>query len=141
MAVRSGAGGEAASKLKSTPIPSPHDQLIPRRNSLEQGRQPAGALLFHSDRGAQYASAEYRALLATYGLTASMSRPGNPYDNAQMESFFSTFKTECVHRHDLATHTQARAVIFDYLEVFYNRQRFHSALAYQSPVDFEIKNH
>ena len=106
-----------------------------------QQRQPAGALLFHSDRGAQYASAEYRALLATYGLTASMSRPGNPYDNAQMESFFSTFKTECVHRHDLATHTQARAVIFDYLEVFYNRQRFHSALAYQSPVDFEIKNH
>ena len=103
-------------------------------------RQPAGGLLHHSDRGCQYASAEYRALLAAYGVTASMSRSGNPYDNAQMESFLSTFKTECIHRHDLATHSQARAVGFDYIEIFYNRQRRHSALGYQSPVDFENQN-
>jgi len=104
-------------------------------------RQPSEALLHHSDRGCQYASAEYRQLLAAHGITASMSRSGNPYDNAQMESFFSSFKTECLHHHDLATHTQARAVTFDYIEVFYNRQRCHSALAYQSPVDFENKKH
>jgi putative transposase len=104
-------------------------------------RKPTGGLLHHSDRGCQYASVEYRALLAAHGVTASMSRPGNPYDNAQIESFFSTFKIECIHRHELATHRQARAVIFDYIEVFYNRQRYHSALAYQSPVDFENKKH
>jgi putative transposase len=103
-------------------------------------RKPLGGLLHHSDRGCQYASAQYRQLLADHGVTASMSRSGNPYDNAQMESFFSTFKTECINRHGLATHTQARAVTFDYIEVFYNRQRCHSALAYQSPVDFEYKN-
>ena len=104
-------------------------------------RKPSGGLLHHSDRGCQYASAEYRTLLATHGITASMSRSGNPYDNAQLESFFSTFKTECIGRQELATHTHARSVIFDYIEVFYNRQRCHSALAYQSPVDFENKNH
>lgn len=104
-------------------------------------RKPARGLLHHSDRGCQYASTEYRMLLAAHSVTASMSRSGNPYDNAQMESFFSTFKTECVHRHNLATHTQAQAITFDYIEVFYNRQRCHSALGYQSPVDFENKNH
>lgn len=102
-----------------------------------QHRQPPRGLLHHSDRGCQYASAEYRALLATHGLTASMSRTANPYDNAQVESFFSTLKTECLHRQPLATHAQARSVTFDYIEVFYNRQRFHSALGYQSPVDYE----
>lgn len=103
-------------------------------------RKPTSGLLHHSDRGCQYASIEYRLLLAHHQVTASMSRSGNPYDNAQMESFFSTFKTECINRHKLATHRQARAVAFDYIEVFYNRQRSHSALAYQSPVDFENKN-
>jgi putative transposase len=103
-------------------------------------RKPSGGLLHHSDRGCQYASAQYRQLLAEHGVTASMSRSGNPYDNAQMESFFSTLKTECLNRHQLATHSLARAVTFDYIEVFYNRQRCHSALAYQSPVDFENKN-
>jgi len=104
-------------------------------------RKPPGGLLHHSDRGCQYASAEYRMLLSDHGITASMSRSGNPYDNAQMESFFSTFKTESINRRDLATHLQAQMVIFDYIEVFYNRQRCHSALAYQSPVDFENQNH
>ena len=105
-----------------------------------QHRRPPRGLLHHSDRGCQYASAEYRALLAAHGLAASMSRTANPYDNAQMESFFSTLKTECLHRHHLTTHAQAQALTFDYIEVFYNRQRIHSALGYQSPVDYENKN-
>ena len=66
-----------------------------------------------------------------------MSRTGNPYDNAAMESFYSTLKTECLHRQELGTRAEGRAVTFDYLETFYNRQRLHSALGYKSPVDFE----
>lgn len=103
-------------------------------------RRPARGLLHHSDRGCQYASAEYRAWLEKHGLLPSMSRVGNPYDNAAMESFFSTLKTECLHHYQLTTHAQARALVFDYIEVFYNRQRFHSALGYHSPVDYENKN-
>ena len=102
-----------------------------------QHRQPRAGLLHHSDRGSQYASAEYRALLATHDLVASMSRTGNPYDNAAMESFYSTLKIECLHRHELATRAEAQAVAFDYIEAFYNRERIHSALGYKSPVDFE----
>jgi putative transposase len=100
-------------------------------------RQPEAGLLHHSDRGCQYASADYRALLAAHGLVPSMSRSGNPYDNAAMESFYSTLKIECLHRQKLATQAQAQAVTFDYLETFYNRERIHSALGYKSPVDFE----
>jgi putative transposase len=100
-------------------------------------RRPAAGLLHHSDRGSQYASADYRVLLTAHGLVASMSRTGNPYDNAAMESFYSTLKIECLHRHKLATRAQAQAVTFDYLETFYNRERIHSALGYKSPVDFE----
>ena len=100
-------------------------------------RRPKPGLLHHSDRGCQYASAGYRALLAAHGLEASMSRTGNPYDNAAMESFYSTLKTECLHRQELGTRAEGRAVTFDYLETFYNRQRLHSALGYKSPVDFE----
>ena len=85
--------------------------------------------MHHSDRGCQYASADYRVLLTAHGLVASMSRTGNPYDNAAMESFYSTLKIECLHRHKLATRAQAQAVTFDYLETFYNRERIHSALA------------
>lgn len=96
-------------------------------------------LLHHSDRGCQYASAEYRWLLTQHDLEPSMSRTGNPYDNAAMESFFSTLKIECLHRYVLITRDQARALVFDYIEVFYNRVRLHSALDFQSPVDFENK--
>ena len=103
-------------------------------------RQPARGCLHHSDRGCQYASTEYRRLLAAHGLEASMSRAGNCYDNAAMESFWSTLKNELVHRQIFATRAQARAAIFEYVEVFYNRQRLHSALDYQSPVDFENQN-
>ena len=103
-------------------------------------RQPTRGCLHHSDRGCQYASTEYRRLLAAHGLEASMSRAGNCYDNAAMESFWSTLKNELVHRRTFATRAQARAAIFEYVEVFYNRQRLHSALDYKSPVDFENQN-
>jgi transposase InsO family protein len=103
-------------------------------------RCPPARLLFHSDRGVQYASADYRQALADAGLVASMSRRGNCYDNAAMESFWATLKLELVYRTRFATREAARAQIFDYIETFYNRQRAHSALDYHSPVDFELKN-
>ncbi len=103
-------------------------------------RQPKKGLLHHSDRGSQYASAEYRAELARQGIEASMSRPANCYDNAAMESFWSTLKKELVYREKFATRAQAQAAIFDYIEKFYNRVRLHSALGYKSPVDFETAN-
>jgi putative transposase len=103
-------------------------------------RQPPASLLFHSDRGVQYASADYRTALTQAGLVASMSRKGNCYDNAAMESFWSTLKLELVYRHDFQTRAQARRQIFDYIETFYNRQRSHSALNHLSPVDFELQN-
>jgi transposase InsO family protein len=97
-------------------------------------------LLFHSDRGVQYASGDYRAALARAGLLASMSRKGNCYDNAFIESFWSTLKLELVYRREFATRQQARSNIFEYIETFYNRQRTHSALGYLSPIDFELQN-
>jgi putative transposase len=100
-------------------------------------RRPAHGCLHHSDRGSQYASADYRRLLTTHGLTASMSRAGNCYDNAAMESFWGKLKTELVYRQHFATRQQARLAIFEYVEVFYNRVRLHSALGFKSPVDFE----
>ena len=103
-------------------------------------RQPPASLLFHSDRGVQYASADYRSALTQAGLVASMSRKGNCYDNAAMESFWSTLKLELVYRRDFQTRAHAQTEIFDYIEVFYNRQRSHSALNYLSPVDFELQN-
>jgi transposase InsO family protein len=103
-------------------------------------RQPPASLLFHSDRGVQYASADYRNALGHAGLVASMSRKGNCYDNAAMESFWSTLKLELVYRRVFLTRAQAKNAIFDYIEAFYNRQRSHSALNYVSPVDFELQN-
>jgi putative transposase len=104
--------------------------------ALQQRRPPAG-LVHHSDRGVQYASAAYRQRLALAGVIPSMSRPGNCYDNAVMESFWSSLKRELVHRCQFATRAEARAALFEWIEVFYNRERFHSALGHQSPVDFE----
>ena len=106
--------------------------------ALLHRKRPAN-LLFHSDRGVQYASADYRKALAQAGLVASMSRKGNCYDNAAMESFWSTLKLELVYRHLFLTRAQAKNAIFDYIEVFYNRQRSHSALNFLSPVDFELQ--
>ena len=104
-------------------------------------RNPPVNLLFHSDRGVQYASGDYRRALSAAGLVASMSRKGNCYDNATMESFWSTLKLELVYRRDFASRQEACRHIFDYIEVFYNRQRAHSALGYHSPVDFELQNY
>jgi len=103
-------------------------------------RNPPRQLLLHSDRGVQYASADYRQALAQAGLVASMSRKANCYDNASMESFWSTLKLELVYRRNFLSHRQARSEIFDYIECFYNRQRSHSALNFRSPVDFELQN-
>ncbi len=103
--------------------------------ALTQRRPPEG-LVHHSDRGVQYASAAYRQRLAQAGVIPSMSPKGNCYDNATMESFWSSLKRGLRHHH-FATRAEAKAAIFEWIEVFYNRVRFHSALGYQSPVDFE----
>jgi putative transposase len=100
-------------------------------------RNPAPGLLHHSDRGVQYAGDDYRRLLQTHGMTASMSGKGDCWDNAVTESFWATLKTELVHHERYATREQARASIFEYVEVFYNRKRLHSSLGYQSPESFE----
>lgn len=101
------------------------------------GRRPQAGLVHHSDRGSQYTSLGYRAMLESYGMVLSMSGKGDPYDNALMESFFATLKAECVERHTFQTIEQARACIFDYLAIFYNRQRLHSSLGYRPPIAFE----
>jgi len=103
-------------------------------------RHPPANLLFHSDRGVQYASVDFRQALSQAGLIASMSRRANCYDNATMESFWATLKLELVYRRCFDTRSQAQSLIFDYIECFYNRQRAHSALGYLSPVDFELLN-
>lgn len=100
-------------------------------------RKPAAGLLHHSDRGVQYASSGYQDLLAQSGCVCSMSRSGNCYDNAAMESFWGTLKTELVYQQKFATHAEAKAAIFEYIEVFYNRKRRHSSLNYKSPEAFE----
>lgn len=98
--------------------------------------RPAPGLIQHSDRGSQYASAEYRKLLEQFGMKASMSRRGNCYDNAPMETFWASLKKEQVHHQHYITRAQAKADIFDYIECFYNTIRRHSALGNQSPLDF-----
>lgn len=110
--------------------------------ALEQAlclRRPPPGLLHHSDRGCQYASLDYRRLLEGHQIEASMSRAGNCYDNAAMESFWGGLKSEWLHKQPLATRAQTRTAIFEWIEVFYNRQRLHSSLGYQSPVDFETQ--
>jgi putative transposase len=102
-------------------------------------RRPTGALIVHSDRGMQFASAAYRQVLAQHGLVASMSRKGNCYDNAFIESFWSSLKYEVVYHQRFATFAEARIAIFNYIETFYNRTRLHSSLAYLSPINFESK--
>jgi len=102
-----------------------------------QHRSPPPGLLVHSDRGVQYACDAFEALRTNHNLHASMSRKGNCYDNAVMESFLGTLKTELVYHEHYATRDAARASLFEYIEVFYNRQRLHSSLDYQSPESFE----
>lgn len=100
-------------------------------------RRPPSGLLHHSDRGIQYASSAFRALLHSWKISPSMSGLAYCYDNATMEAFWSSLKNELVHHCHFETQEQARLAIFEYIELFYNRKRLHSALDYQSPVDFE----
>lgn len=102
-----------------------------------QQRRPGSGLLHHSDRGCQYCCGDYQQVLADHGIAVSMSRVGNCYDNAMMESFWGTLKQELVHQEKYATRQAARQSIFTYIECWYNRRRRHSALGYQSPETFE----
>jgi len=123
--------GWAMSPILDAPL-----AMVALRMALNQRRHSQN-LTLHSDRGTQFASAAYRQLLARHGLTASMSRKGNCYDNAFIESFWSTLKYELVYHQRFATYAAARTAIFDYIETFYNRTRLHSSLAYLSPISFE----
>jgi transposase InsO family protein len=100
-------------------------------------RDPKEGLLHHSDRGVQYASEDYQNVLVEHGIQVSMSNKGDCWDNAVMESFWGTLKTELVHQERYATREHAKASIFQYIEVFYNRKRLHSSLGYLSPEMFE----
>jgi len=104
-------------------------------------RRPEAGLLCHSDRGSQYASGDYQQALQDAGIVCSMSRKGNCWDNAPTESFFSSLKRECVYRHRFATRAEARTVVFEWIEGWYNRKRRHSALGYLSPAAFERQYH
>jgi putative transposase len=104
-----------------------------------QGLVKAEQLVAHSDRGSQYASQEYREKLEAHQITASMSRKGNCYDNAFVESFFRTLKVELVYTTKFKTREEARRAIFEFIEVWYNRERLHSSLDYMSPEQYELK--
>jgi putative transposase len=125
--------GWAMSQLLDAPL-----VIAALRMALHQ-RRPIQSLIIHSDRSRQFASAAYRQVLTQHGLTASMARKGNCYDNAFIESFFSSLKYELVYHHRFATLSDARTAIFNYIETFYNRTRLHSSLDYQSPINFESK--
>lgn len=115
-------------------------ELILNALDLALGRQATAlghALLSHSDRGSQYASERYRKILLLNKITASMSRKGNCYDNAFAESFFATLKKELIYRQNYQTKEEAKKAIFEYIEVWYNRQRIHSSIGYMTPVQFE----
>jgi putative transposase len=101
------------------------------------GRKPGCGLVFHSDRGSQYCSGDFRKALKSYRMLQSQSRKGDCWDNAVVESFFHTLKTELIFHEDFETREEAQQKIFEWIEVFYNRQRLHSTLEFKSPVDFE----
>ena len=119
---------------------SPSNDRFLTMNALDMAirrRCPAAGLLHHSDQGSTYASEDYQKVLTAHGITCSMSRRGNVHDNAVAEAFNSTFKTECGERFE--TNEIASAKTFDYIEVFYNQQRLHSAIGYVSPAEFETE--
>ena len=118
-----------------------HKQLVLDAFSMALGlRHPAAGLVHHSDRGSQYASEAFQEALGAAGIVCSMSRRGNCWDNAVVESFFGTLKVELVHRRRFATRQQARLEVFEFIEVWYNRCRRHSSLGYISPVEFEQRH-
>jgi transposase InsO family protein len=124
--------GSATADTMTTPLPLAALRQALARRAIRRG------VLHHSDRGAQYASAPYQAVLRQYGLRVSMSRTGNCWDNSVVESFFSTLKTE-LHPARWATRAEARAALADYIDRFYNVRRLHSTLGYRSPADFEAR--
>lgn len=113
------------------------DLVIDALDMAYKREKPARGLLHHSDRGSQYASKAYQKRLWRYGMICSMSRKGNCWDNSPMESFFRSLKVEHVYHEDFATRIEARLSIFDWIEIFYNRQRLHSSLGYKTPVEIE----
>ena len=114
-----------------------HELLADALRKALRNRKPERGVMFHSDRGTQYASYAFRDLMERYGFVQSMSSSGNCYDNALMESFFHTLKTELIYFEKYQTRQEARGSIFEYIELFYNRVRRHSALNYFSPAEFE----
>jgi transposase InsO family protein len=100
-------------------------------------RKPGKGIIFHSDRGSQYTSSKARMFLERYAILSSMGRKGDCYDNAVCESFFHTLKVECIYREDCETRVGTKTSVFEYIEVFYNRERIHSTIGYKSPVDYE----
>ena len=113
-------------------------------NALDMGLKRQGLtivnnLTTHTDRGSQYAAVDYVKKLSTHGIRPSMSRKGNCYDNAFVESFFRTLKVELVHRRKFQTREEAKLAIFEFIEVWYNRQRLHSSLDYMTPEEYELK--
>jgi putative transposase len=125
-------GWSMSQSMETELVTNAMDMALQRRNT-------APGLLFHSDRGSQYASQTFQEHLKGYGMTQSMSRRGNCYDNACSESFFGTLKLECCDR-VFESRKEASSTIFEYIEVFYNRQRLHSTLGYVSPEQFEQRN-
>jgi transposase InsO family protein len=122
--------GWAMSRTLDTPLVI--DALV-----MALRQRGCGPAILHSDRGCTYSAADYRQILGAHGIQQSMSRKGDCWDNAPMESFFHTLKTELVMHCDYRTRDQARASLFDYVEVFYNRQRRHSTIHYEAPLVFE----
>ncbi len=123
-------GWATADHLKSSLVKAALTRAIAKR-------EPAPGLIHHSDRGIQYACSEYGRLLHCHGILPSMSAQGHCYDNAAMESFFSTLKVELIYRHIWRDRSEVKLAIFDYVEAFYNRKRLHSSLKYHSPAEFE----
>jgi putative transposase len=126
-------GWSIGNKITSELVTKSLQMAITQRDKVE-------AVIFHSDRGSQYTSAEVRAMLKENSITQSMSSTGNCYDNAVTESFFHTLKTELTHWNNYKTREEAKRSIFEYIEIFYNRGRIHSTIGYLSPVEFEELN-
>jgi putative transposase len=130
-------GWSMAATMESRLVVDALEMALARRLPLQGSSPSAPGLVAHSDRGSQYASEHYQRRLAEERIACSMSRRGNCWDNAPMESFFASLKKELVHGEDYATRDQARASIFEYIETFYNRVRRHSALGYVAPDEYE----
>jgi transposase InsO family protein len=126
-------GWSMSNRLRSWDVAAALEMALKRR-------KPAAGLIHHSDRGVQYACGSYRQMLADHQIAVSMSRRGNCYDNAIVESFFATLKSELVHRRRFATRAGARACVFEWIECWYNRRRRHSSLGDLSPEAFEAQN-